>query len=83
MMKFKLLVGVCVFFVSGAAIAECPDHLNAEKTVECLTIEGSGANYQDWLAKFNTTETEMVVASTISPITGSDVRNIKPASGQN
>ncbi len=84
-MKLKLLVGACVLFISSLVYAECPKDLNVEKMVECLTIEGSGENYQDWLVEFNqadTTETTTATASTISPITGSDIRNIKPASGR-
>jgi hypothetical protein len=83
MMKLKLLISLCVFSVSGVAYANCPDSLNAEKMAECITIEGWEANYQDWLADFNNGGSSDTNVSTISPITGTDVRTIQPASGNN
>jgi hypothetical protein len=47
-MKIKILTGMCAFFLSGVAFAECPSDQNTEKMIECITVEGSGANYQDW-----------------------------------
>jgi hypothetical protein len=47
-MKIKILTGMCAFILSGIAFADCPSSLNAEKTMECITVEGSGENYQDW-----------------------------------
>jgi hypothetical protein len=83
MMKQQLMISLCVFSVSGVAFANCPDNLNSEKMAECITIEGSGANYQDWLADFNNAGSSETTTSTISPITGTDVRTIQPASGNN
>jgi len=82
-MKQKLFISLCVFSVSGVAYANCPDSLNSEKMAECITIEGSGTNYQDWLADFNNGASSETTVSTISPITGTDVRTIQPASGNN
>ena len=82
-MKIEILTSACVLFVSGVAFAGCPDSLNAEKMAECITVEGSGANYQDWQKneyQFNL-DTSEEVASTISPITGTDVRTLEPAAG--
>ena len=47
-MKIIILTGMCAFFLSSVVLAECPSGLNTEKTIECITVEGSGANYQDW-----------------------------------
>ena len=84
-MKIKIFTGLCAFCISGVAFAGCPDSLNAEKMAECITVEGSGANYQDWQKneyQFNL-ETSSEVASTVSPITGTDVRTLEPAAGTN
>ena len=84
-MKIKILTGLCAFCISGVAFAGCPDSLNAEKMAECITVEGSGADYQDWQKneyQFNL-ETSSEVASTVSPITGTDVRTLEPAAGTN
>ncbi len=82
-MKIKLFISAGCFLMSGAAVANCPDNLKAEKMAECITVEGSGANYQDWKKNeyhFNL-ETNDEMASMVSPITGTDVRTIKPAAG--
>jgi hypothetical protein len=34
--------------LSTHAISECTSDMNAEIMAECITIEGSGTNYQDW-----------------------------------
>ena len=47
-MKIIMLTGMCAFFLSGVALAECPSDLNTAKMIECTTVEGPGANYQDW-----------------------------------
>ena len=53
--------------------------------VECITVEGSGADYQDWQKNeyLINLDTSNEVASTVSPITGTDVRTLKPAAGTN
>ena len=47
-MKIIMLTGMCAFFLSGVALAECPSSLNAEQMRECITIEGASSDYQDW-----------------------------------
>ena len=47
----SLFVGVMMIFTS-AAFASCPLNMEEEKLIECLTIEGSGENYQDYQQKF-------------------------------
>jgi hypothetical protein len=47
-MKLDLLIAACSLSLSGAAFAECPGTLTAEKMSECIKVEGSGKNYQDW-----------------------------------
>lgn len=84
-MKIEILTGLCAFCISGVAFAGCPDSLNAENMAECITVEGSGANYQDWQKNEyqHNLETSSAVASTVSPITGTDVRTLEPAAGTN
>ena len=75
----KFFISVCLLCVSGVSIAECPSSMDEEKLIECIMIEGSGANYQDWLAQYN----EPVKANDklVSKITGKDIRELKPAAG--
>ena len=82
-MKMKILAGLCGCFVSYMAFADCPKSLNSEKMMECIMIEGSGANYQDWLKEYNESLSATETKPEVSPITGTDIRNIKPASGSN
>ena len=37
--------------VAGSAFAECPSNLDTDQLIECITVEGSGANYQSWKKK--------------------------------
>ncbi|HFE32212.1 MAG TPA: hypothetical protein ENJ17_02750 [Gammaproteobacteria bacterium] len=46
-----LLAGA-MMIIAGAAIADCPLSMPQETLVECLTVEGSGENYQDYQRKF-------------------------------
>lgn len=41
----SLILGM-VFTVS--AYANCPSNLDVDQLVECIAVEGSGSNYQDW-----------------------------------
>lgn len=80
-MKHCYLSVLCSFAITGTAIADCPSSLNAEKLIECITIEGAGENYQSWSKNFYGTETVVDSESVVSPVTGEDVRTIKPAAG--
>ena len=51
--------------------------MNADQLVECITVEGSGANYQDWQKKY-----EGLAGASTSPITGEDVATVIPAAGK-
>lgn len=70
---FAITLGLTL---SGTAFAECPSNLNADQLVECITVEGSGANYQSWQKKFDK------LADSTSPITGKKIADIKPAAGK-
>ena len=48
---------------------------------ECITIEGAGENYQDWSKKFYASNSLPKTKPEISPITGKDIRTMKPAAG--
>jgi len=80
-MELKLLIGVCALSISGVVYAECPNSLSTEKLMECVTIEGAGENYQDWLAEYNAQDSTDLIATNISPITGKDIRSVQPAAG--
>ena len=60
-----------------AVLADCPSNMNADQLVECITVEGSGANYQDWQKKH-----ESLAGASTSPITGEDVATVTPAAGK-
>lgn len=82
----KLIISVTtgllsILVTSTIAYAYCPDNLDQEKMTECIMIEGSGANYQDWLAHFHSKDNINYEQSTVSPITGKDIVEIKPAAG--
>ncbi len=47
----SLLAGAMMVF-AGTATADCPLSMPQETLVECLTVEGSGENYQDYQRKF-------------------------------
>lgn len=84
MIKVKVLTSLCVFFMSSMAFADCPNSLNAEKMAECITVEGSGANYQDWKKneyEHNLASDSEIASTTVSPITGTDIRTLQPAAG--
>jgi len=76
-MKAKILVLICGMFVAGLASAECPSSLSKAELANCMDLESSGINYQEWRQNQN----DMAKESTISPTTGEDVRNIAPAAG--
>ncbi|HEY9050668.1 MAG TPA: hypothetical protein VIQ03_03930 [Gammaproteobacteria bacterium] len=79
MMKTNLFVILCGLFVTtGIANAECPSSMNKDELTKCQGIEKSGVNYQEWQMK----QKEMAGDSTISPITGKDVRDAAPAAGK-
>ena len=76
-MKNSVLAITFGLTLSGAAFAECPSNLNADQLVECITVEGSGANYQNWQKKF-----DKLADTSASPITGEKLVDIKPAAGK-
>ena len=80
-MKIKVIASLCGVFFPAIVFADCPDNLGAEKMAECVTIEGSGANYQDWQKNEYAFNLDTEDKSMISPITGTDIRTIQPAAG--
>ena len=76
-MKIKMTVLLCGLLSTGFVYAECPASMSEIELAECNTIEKSGMNYQDWSKK----KGKLADDSTISPITGEDVRAITPAAG--
>ena len=76
-MKSNMILLLCGLFVTGLANAECPASLNKEELIKCHNIEKLGANYQELLKEQN----NMASDSTISPITGKDIKSVAPAAG--
>ena len=68
---------VSMLSLSGVALAECPSNLEASQLIECITIEGSGSNYQDWQKQYEA----LADSSVTSPVTGESVVEVKPAAG--
>ena len=77
-MKKSVILMTLGLSVSGAAFAECPSNLDTDQLVECITIEGSGANYQSWKKKHD----KLADTSTTSPITGENIVSVAPAAGK-
>jgi hypothetical protein len=77
MMKANILLVLGCLCTAGLANAECPSNLANDELVKCQGIEDSGINYQEWLKN----QREMADESTISPVTGQDVRSVSPAAG--
>lgn len=77
-MKISVVVGLLGLSLPGMASAECPSNLDDNQMVECITIEGSGANYQSWKKEHDALADD----STISPVTGKDVATVIPAAGK-
>jgi hypothetical protein len=80
-MKMKILAVLCGCILTNIALAECPKSMDTEKMMECIMIEGSGANYQEWQKEFNASLSATAPGSEVSPVTGTDIRSIKPAAG--
>ena len=78
MMKANLLVLFCGICAAGLANAECPANLDNYEMVKCQDIEKSGVSYQQWLED----QKKMAEDSTVSPITGKDIRTVAPAAGK-
>jgi len=47
-MKKNILIITLSITVAGPVFANCPSNLEADKLIECITIEGSDSNYQNW-----------------------------------
>ena len=73
-----LMVASCL--VSGLTYGQCSDQMDVETLTECITIEGSGADYQEWKQDFD----KQLSSSDglLSPITGKDIREMAPAAGK-
>ena len=65
---------------SGIAFADCSEKLDAETLIECITIEGSGADYNDWRKKF-AQQALPDDAMPKSALTDKDIGAIAPAAG--
>lgn len=76
-MKSKIIVLLCGLFATGFAYAECPASMSETESIKCNQVENSGMNYQAWKKG----EGKIANDSTISPITGKDVRTSLPAAG--
>ena len=86
-MKMKCLSGLVLVLTGSVAHAECSSAMDAEKMVECIMVEGSGANYQDWKKEFdklaedssNSAPDQSMISMTVP---GADITKVKPAAGK-
>ena len=76
-MKTCVVAIALALSLPGTALAECPSNLDTDQLVECITVEGSGTNYQSWKKKHDKLADESVA----SPITGDKLTDILPAAG--
>ena len=72
-----MIVLLCGLLSTGFAYAECPANMGETELNKCQEIEKSGVKYQEWKKSHG----DMAADSTISPITGKDVKTITPAAG--
>ncbi len=80
----KVSISALLLLTANFAFAECPSALDHETMSECIMIEGSGVNYQEWKTHFHQSNNENHEKSNkgmISNITGKDVRDLQPAAG--
>ena len=77
-MKKSVVLMALGLSLPGTVFADCSSNLNADQLVECITVEGSGANYQSWKKKHD----KLADSSTTSPITGENVATVAPAAGK-
>lgn len=50
-MTIKILTATFSVLVSSPGFAACPSNMEVDQLVECITVEGSGSNYQNWQKK--------------------------------
>ncbi|MDH5472892.1 MAG: hypothetical protein OEY61_08540 [Gammaproteobacteria bacterium] len=77
-MKKSMVMCVVMLALPIVVFAECPSHMDVDQLVECITIEGSDANYQNWKKEHDS----LVDSSAVSPITGEDIVTVAPAAGK-
>lgn len=51
MKTIALCTAVFLSLLSSSALAECPANLSFEDTVTCITVEGYGQNFNEYLAR--------------------------------
>ena len=81
-------------FVAGSVYANCPSTLNTDDLKDCIIVEGSGNNYQDWKQRYDhlteipthmeyesryDLENEPIFSRTIP---GMDITKVAPAAGK-
>ncbi|MDH5472949.1 MAG: hypothetical protein OEY61_08840 [Gammaproteobacteria bacterium] len=71
-MKKNILIITLSITVAGPVFANCPSNLEADKLIECITIEGSDSNYQNW-------EKSYAITADTSLTDNTDVTVIMPA----
>ncbi len=90
----KMTVILGTLTVASSAYANCPSTLNTDDLKDCIIVEGSGNNYQEWKQSFDNLaeipshleyesrydlEDEPVLSKTMP---GMDITNVSPAAGK-
>lgn len=48
------MMSLGLMFLSGLVRAECPQSMPNDELLDCIVVEGSGENYVEWKARFET-----------------------------
>ena len=51
----KIIIAVSAVgmtLASAVAMSKCPEGLDAEALMECITVEGAGRDYQEWRKQY-------------------------------
>ncbi|HEY9052235.1 MAG TPA: hypothetical protein VIQ03_11860 [Gammaproteobacteria bacterium] len=90
----KITALLSTLFITGIAYANCPSTLKTDDLKDCIIVEGSGNNYQDWKKSYDQLteipshmeyesrydlENEPVFSGTIP---GMDITKVAPAAGK-
>ena len=84
--KMKVISVLCVVGFSGVVNADCPASMKADELTECIMIEGSGENYQQWKKEYDKladiSEQSKVETTVSMTVPGVDVTQVKPSAGK-
>ena len=81
----KLPISILLLLTAGTAFADCPSSMDQNTRAECMKIEKSGANYQEWKKQQHQADKNQMKdeKGMVSEVTGKDIRQLQPAAGKN